>query len=422
MPLSDLIHQVPRLLELMPSQCLAALIATNTTHRSQIHNYVTSITISDPTHASDLISCNWPRLVKWTLADRDSHMMQAIPIHCDLTVAAASVLAKASMLSRWQLQLEGTQLSAAVAAEIAKGDWPSLAGLCFWHAKLTRAVLQELVAANWPALTRLTSFEMPVDMGILSLLSQGRWPQLAELHLFNMRLRAHDMKEQEIQLVSAWSNVLTNISVKADLERISVSSYATSATLDWSSISELILAHQQIDTRMVTRLLHTGVNRIRSLVLICVQLDAAVILQLTKSECPRLQILTLSNMNSGLGSVAVSYLAQGKWPLLKRLDLNGNELEDRAVDELFKGEWPLLEELKLTFRSLHGKVIAKWLGLSSDSVQEALRQPEQDVQVNKLEVKFSARNADMTPPPQHIRHVYPCLATVTLYPPRPRVI
>ncbi len=100
----------------------------------------------------------------------------------------------------------------------------------------------------------------------------------------------------------------------------------------------------------------------------------------------------------------------------------GNELEDRAVDELFKGEWPLLEELKLTFRSLHGKVIAKWLGLSSDSVQEALRQPEQDVQVNKLEVKFSARNADMTPPLQHIRHVYPCLSTVTLYPPRPRAI
>ena len=122
MPLSDLIHQVPRLLELMPSECLAALIATNTTHRSQVHSYVTSITLSDTAHASLLISCSWPRLVKWTLADQDSHRLQTIRVTFDMTVAAASVLAKASVLSMWHLQLEGTQLSAAVAAEIAKGD------------------------------------------------------------------------------------------------------------------------------------------------------------------------------------------------------------------------------------------------------------------------------------------------------------
>jgi len=174
MPLSDLIHQVPRLLELMPSECLAALIATSTTHRSQIHNYVTSTTISDPTHASDLISCSWPRLVKWTLADQDSHRIQTIRVTCDMTVAAASVLAKASMLSRWQLQLRGIELNAASAAEIAKGDWPSLVGLYLWRAKLTRAVVQELLAASWPTLTVLSSVEMPMDLGVLSLLSQAR--------------------------------------------------------------------------------------------------------------------------------------------------------------------------------------------------------------------------------------------------------
>jgi len=128
---------VPTLLELVPSECLAALIATSTTHRSQIHSYVTSIKISNPTHASDLISSTWPRLVKWTLVNQDN-----IKIHvtCDMTVAAASVLAKASMLSRWELQLEGIQLNAAAAAEIAKGDWPFLVGLYFGHARLTRAV------------------------------------------------------------------------------------------------------------------------------------------------------------------------------------------------------------------------------------------------------------------------------------------
>ncbi len=148
----------------------------------------------------------------------------------------------------------------------------------------------------------------------------------------------------------------------------------------------------------------------------CMQLIAAVVLQLTKSQCPRLRSLALSY--NGLGSVAVSCLAQGKWPLLKLFNLQGNELEDTVLDELFKGDWPLLEELKLIVRSLRGKAITKWLGPSSDSVQEALRQPEQDLQTGELKVKFSASNADMQSPLQHIRHVYPCHATVTLYPPR----
>ncbi|DBB17579.1 TPA: hypothetical protein ACH3X3_002634 [Trebouxia sp. C0006] len=94
----------------MPSECLAALIATNTTHRSQAHSYVTSITLSDSTHASHLISCSWPRLEKWTLVDQDSHRLQTIRVTCDMTVAVASVLAKADMLSSWQLHLDDIQL------------------------------------------------------------------------------------------------------------------------------------------------------------------------------------------------------------------------------------------------------------------------------------------------------------------------
>ena len=340
MPLSDLTQQVPRLLELMPSECLAALIATSTTHRSQIHNYVTSITISDPTHASDLISCSWPQLVKWTLANQDR--IQTIRVTCDMTVAAASVLATASMPSSWHLRLEGTQLSAAVAAEIAKGDWPFLDGLFFYRSELTRAVVQELVAANWPALTCLATLDTPVDMGLLSLLSQARWPKLAYMSLVDTRLLSTQQGKEVDQLC------LIALSKLGCLEQTSSSSSATSATFDWSSILSLNLTYQQVDTQLVTKLLHTGVNRVEVIVFFCVQLDAALSLQLTKSECPRLQKLALSY--SGLGSVAVSYLAQGKWPLLKLLNLTGNELEDTALDELFTGEWPLLEELRLTVR------------------------------------------------------------------------
>ncbi len=414
MPLSDLIHQVPRLLELMPSECLAALLATSRTHRSQIHNYVTSITISDPTHASDLISSTWPRLMKWTLADQDSYRI-LIRVTCDMTVAAASVLAKASMLSDWQLQFEGIQLSAAAAAETAKGDWPTLRGLHFGCCKLTRAVVQELVAGNWPTLTCLSAIQTPVDIGLISLLSQARWPKLAFMSLRNLRLpMTQEGKEVENQFYSTAPDAKSKVVLEADPQQTSASSSATS---DWSSIAVVNLSYQQVDPQMVTKLLHTGVKQLRVLMLHCAQLDAAVILQLTQSECPRLQTLILSR--NELGSVAMSYLAQGKWPLLEKLNLQGNDLEDAALDDLFKGEWQLLDELKLTVRSLHDKAITKWLGLSSDDVREALRQPQQDVQVNELKIKFGGSNADMQLPLQHIEHLYPRLATVTLYPPRP---
>ena len=224
------------------TECLAALIATSTTHRSQIHNYVTSITICDPTHTGDLISCSWPRLVKWTLADQDSLRILK-RVTCDMTVAAASVLAKASILSRWHLQLEGSELSATVAAEIAKGDSLWLVGLYFGRAKLTRAVVQKLVAANWPALTCLSTLQLPVDMGVLSLLSQARWPQLAFLNLLRVKLPSTQQgKELELQILSALSNAWSKMVLKADTEQTSsTTSSVTTATLNWSSIIALSL-------------------------------------------------------------------------------------------------------------------------------------------------------------------------------------
>ena len=195
-------------------------------------------------------------------------------------------------------------------------------------------------------------------MGLLSLLSQARWPQLTFLNLLSVELPSTQQgKELELHILSALRSAWV---LQADTEQTSSSSSASIATLNWSSIIALSLLYQQVDTQVVTKLLHTGVNQIEVVVFDHVQLDAAVILQLTKLECPRLQRLSLRY--SGIGSVAISYLAQGKWPLLEKMDLEGNVLDNEALDELFKGKWPLLEELELTVRSLHGKAITKWLG------------------------------------------------------------
>ena len=157
---------------------------------------------------------------------------------------------------------------------------------------------------------------MPLDMGILSLLSQAHWPQLAYMSLANWRLLStQEQMEREMRILPTVSNLLSSV-IGVRSRKLSSSKCAT---FDWCSIITLDLTYQQVDTQMVTTLLHTGVNQLQTLVLNSVQLDAAVILQLTTSECPRLRFLYLSY--NGLGSVAMSYLAQGKWPLLKELYL-----------------------------------------------------------------------------------------------------
>ena len=72
---------------------------------------------------------------------------------------------------------------------------------------------------------------------------------------------------------------------------------------------------------MISKLLQSPVNQIQLHVFSCTQLDAAVILQLTKSERPRVRSVTMYN---DLGNEAVSYLTQGKWPLLNVLDRHGS--------------------------------------------------------------------------------------------------
>ena len=178
--------------------------------------------------------------------------------------------------------------------------------------------VQELVAANWPALTLLSFVDVPVDMDLLSLLSQARWPTLAFLNLFKVRLRSREGKEQQMQHLSAVSNAFSRMVSQADSTQ---NSSRSSALLDWASIILLNLTCQQIDTQMISKLLQSPVNQIQLHVFSCTQLDAAVILQLTKSERPRVRSVTMYN---DLGNEAVSYLTQGKWPLLNVLDRHGS--------------------------------------------------------------------------------------------------
>ena len=59
-----MMHEVPHLLDVLPSEFLAVLLAVSTTHRRQVHDYVRSIKIylSDADDVDTMICSQWPRL------------------------------------------------------------------------------------------------------------------------------------------------------------------------------------------------------------------------------------------------------------------------------------------------------------------------------------------------------------------------
>ena len=181
--LSDLIRQIPSLLDVMPSESFASLAATSREHRSQIHSAVMTISIADSTYASAVINGQWPRLKSWTSTHKDQNGCTTIQLSCDMTAAAASVLAKANMPQQWYLHLTCEHLAASVIGEMVKGQWPTLQCLTFGRAKLTAAAIQEPAAGKWPSLKCLMSQGMAEDADAISVFASAEMPELKVLHL-----------------------------------------------------------------------------------------------------------------------------------------------------------------------------------------------------------------------------------------------
>ena len=59
-----------------------------------------------------------------------------------------------------------------------------------------------------------------------------------------------------------------------------------------------------------------------------------------------------------MGVTAAGHLIKGKWPLLRRLDLSGNQLKTTAIAKLAKAKWPLLERLELSAYPMEPEALA----------------------------------------------------------------
>lgn len=97
------------LLELMPSESLAALLAVSRQHRRQVHEHVRYITVPDQEHIQTLVRGTWPRLVVWHVGGLRGCIG---PWRCSLpnaSDAAVLLLAKGHWLVSQQVILEGNR-------------------------------------------------------------------------------------------------------------------------------------------------------------------------------------------------------------------------------------------------------------------------------------------------------------------------
>lgn len=67
---ADILTEAPHLMEKMSSNLsLAAVLSIEKAHRTQVHDFVTHITIHDAEHTKLLFRGSWPRLERWDLQE-----------------------------------------------------------------------------------------------------------------------------------------------------------------------------------------------------------------------------------------------------------------------------------------------------------------------------------------------------------------
>ena len=154
--LSDVIAAAPRLLEVLPSDALAALLAVNSLLRQQVHGFVTTVSIpADCDRASSNVLRNTasPSLKSWKMEPPSWQyrvMIQEMSSH--MLVRFMSIYSKQQAPWMRSLALRAASqpvvLPIAAIAEVSKGQWPLLEFLVIRNCGLTAAGLQQLAVGQ----------------------------------------------------------------------------------------------------------------------------------------------------------------------------------------------------------------------------------------------------------------------------------
>ncbi|KAL3135728.1 hypothetical protein ABBQ38_006196 [Trebouxia sp. C0009 RCD-2024] len=365
---TDVLHQVPRLLELVAPNDKKTLLAVCASIRQLVHPFASYVSLQEDDTLQHLLdTAAGPRL-------------QVLELHnVRLTLTAILELTSAP----WAALLTGLTLSncglnSSIISKLAAGDWPVLKHLSFSNNKLSTTGIKAMAGGNWPRLEHLDLSSNKLNAEAITHLTRLGWSRLSGLEL-------HDNPDMDAKalrrLASGPWPLLKGLGISG---QFSLSYLVTEAAFAWPLLDSVYLAcdgpPQAVDFAGVWQNMRNMQIKTQ-----CPSwmpsFSMPVMLELIEADWRYLQSLDLSY--SHLGSEGLSQLFLGKWPLLSQLDvshlrlaradfrpsnykglacgtwpqlthlcLSHNWMDDDCAAELVNADWPKLQTLDLSYNDI----------------------------------------------------------------------
>lgn len=325
--LYDVLHEVPYLLDLLPSKSLAALLAVSQKHCSQIHNHVRRICLPGQDHIQTPVHGSWPSLVAWQ-ADFNTWYIEDFSM-CSMSDASLSLLAKGYM----------PRVHCIFFSE----------GFSFTG--LSSAAIQGFTAIGWPRLEHLILRFSHIDAAAIAHLGAASLPCLLELNLSCTGLT-----------YEAFQQLCSNISGSSGGSCSGGRSHGNGRSnnhsecrccwpvLESLNVSAIHMCHgsPSMSTRH-PRLTRQNMGRIchlKKLDLSHNNMTASELQHLTSMSWPCLEVLLLKHTHTDVN--AVMQLVCGMWPRLIMLDIRGIAIGSPALQVLLEAPWGHSLRVQLT--------------------------------------------------------------------------
>lgn len=381
--LADILHECPRLLQLLTNNCLKSLSATSQGLRQLARGTVISMS---STAFARLSKVDWPRLRMIKLS-ADSVCPALDPAWTLLAKVNVSTLCglwlnvlllKAPTTNQTALETASDWLDAHMCEIMLRQDWPQASTLsveCGQEASLAAAVLRELGQKPWSELYALTVFVNHLDVQGIAAIVQGRWANISSLSITCAQFDDRDMQ----QLVAGeWPKLLQ---IRFHGVRCFHTNMSHIATPKWKALQEICLSSMYVQDTVMQQLVTNPLRSLAALELseCCIgahamsvfseadwpvltrlvlrssPMDATAMSQLALATLPALSKLDLSK--TGLKAKGMEYLVQAEWPRLQDLSLCQNPLNLQAVEHLVKGQWTSLQSLQMMGTQLSAESI-----------------------------------------------------------------
>lgn len=377
MQLEDILHNCPRLWEIMPPVCLKNLVATNRSIRHEVHEFTTGIAIfNDLNVKMRLKTTRLPRLKRLNICGEGITCAQArqfaqgiLPGLESLKIFAPAqldlLLKHLSCPLLQDLDLSRNDMDEGAVVSLAHIHCPMLTHVGLKQAFEGPAAIPHLAGCNWPQLTMLDLSHNPACSKGLQSLAKAEWPLLSHLNLISCAVEEGLEADWPVSFNASISGpssvsflVRANFprlsTLLLDRNRLSTLSICCLSQGCWPCLRHLSLRDNYLDDAAMERLIAADMPTLEHLDLFCNSLDNLAIAQLVQCNFPYLQELELGR--NLFGGDAMRLLNTGKWPMLKNLGVADLLWTSAAMFALFRGNWPLLEMLDVSGKFLPKEV------------------------------------------------------------------